>query len=1725
MKKQKILFVFALAFLLSAGGASAQTNFWWTNNASGVWNDTAVWSNENATVLAPAAGGGADYGIVFQNAGTITATLNSGTPNFLLNQLTFDAGAGAVTIAAGAGTSLTFGVSSGGVLPAFINNSANGGALNLGLALTTNMLFNGTGTGAVSVTNLTGNGSLTMGGSYALTVNGSNINYFGATTITNGTLKIGHARALGTNRTVNVSGAGTLDLNGVDMRTQYVYNVTISGVGVSGNGAVVNNGAQLTNLGVDNMTLAGDATIGGTARWGIQNGVNLAGFTLTKAGSAYVTFNNGTVTAGNIIVNAGTLSLEGATLLVPDIAGSAITLNTGGILQPYATTAANLTRRIVANGGTLLLGAGAGGINSPVTLQSNLTLNVTANWTMGGVISESGGSFAVLKTGTSPVTLSGKSTYTGGTSNTAGALVLGGNDVLGTGPLVMNGGVLSNSVNATLTNAIVLQANSQVKGLGTGGILNLSGPISSLANQTLTLGAGSNAATRGVIVLGGANSFSGNVTVVNGTVVVKNSLALGVGNKSITVNKNTNYDPTLALDGSEGAIELGNNLSFVTSQPGAAYPAITNLAGNNVINGNFTLTGGGGSTLISVGSGTLTLNGNFTPDTYSRTLHLGGLGTGTVNGVLQNGTGINVPSLVKQDNGMWTIATPTTSTGTNEVRGGKLLLTAGNNTFTTNVGIIVTAGTLDLGGSTQQTTNFISLQGGIVQNGTLEQVGVLPFDGRAGIIGANLAGGVALNKGTTGTLVLLGNNQYTGGTVISNGTLGISSLANVGGAGATVTLAGGLLQVLGSGVNVDSLSVNWNSIPYGSGLDIANTGNVQVLASALGGSSYLTKAGPGTLVFTNDNTYSGGTLITGGMLQLGNGGTSGTLGTGHVTNNSGLAASLIFQRSDSQTITNNIAGNGGLYVKNGTITFSNNAVSLGVGANGSWVAANPTETAVLIAAGNSVVTGSASGATSGLLIGKDGKGYLIVKDNAYVAQRLGAGGAANSAGVIYQLGGAVYSLGASSTDAGIGGYYNGGTYGAYGFYGLYNGVFTNASYYQIGGYGVGVQYNLGGVMVQNGQPLEISRHGTGVVYFAGNSVYTSGQNIQVGGASGSANGMAIMTVADNAAVAAGQLVLGQSGQKMAILNLDGGALQVSQINKANAATYGLVNFDGGTLRATTSGNLFNTGANAPSLALVYSGGAFLDSSNNNVIVAQTLLAPDGNGVTSIAVPGGAISGYMGSPYVDIRGGGGTGATAIAQFDYTTGSVTGIVITSHGYGYTTAPSVVLTYGGSTNVYIGQAAIGANASGALTKLGTGTMQLSGTNNTYTGGTFINAGMLAFATTNAMGTGQVTINDGGTLAMTGAYANAAAWLTSGKLSTNSAGGLALALPEAGTSLDFTTVAGGTYSNLYVGALQNMLYTGTLTFRNNDWKLGGGSAAFVLTNNLAVNSLTLGGASPSGLVALAGANTITTGTTLNENGGLSIANPGNLGGGTLTINGGTIQIRDTAMTDFTGLTSVSTTIPGDFALDIASRGNTFSVPANLTLGGMLTKQGVGTLVLGGSNNIAGLVTVGSGALRLTHSDALDGAGSSVTVASGAALELQGGITTEATDALLLYGFGNNAAVPVGTNNVPRTGALRNISGDNTWSGPIVLGGQSRINSDSGLLTLAGPVTNNNGGVISMLGGAGNILIPGQIVGSGAWGKDGAGMVTLTGSNIYTGGTYVYGGTLQLDFGAGGAP
>ena len=237
------------------------------------------------------------------------------------------------------------------------------------------------------------------------------------------------------------------------------------------------------------------------------------------------------------------------------------------------------------------------------------------------------------------------------------------------------------------------------------------------------------------------------------------------------------------------------------------------------------------------------------------------------------------------------------------------------------------------------------------------------------------------------------------------------------------------------------------------------------------------------------------------------------------------------------------------------------------------------------------------------------------------------------------------------------------------------------------------------------------------------------------------------------------------------------------------------------------------------------------------------------------------------------------------------------------------------------------------------------------------------------------------------------------------------------------------------------------------------------------------------------------------------------NAGAGAFTLSGNRITLGGNVANNSTTLQTISLAM-------ILSGNRTFTTSSgggDLTIGGILsetggargiTKAGAGTLTLSGANSYTGLTTVSAGVLNIRHNTGLGTIAGGTTVFSGAALQLQGGIVV-GNETLTLDGTG-----------IGSTGALRNISGDNSWAGAITINSTTRINSDSGTLTLdvasGNAITGSNDNL--EFGGTGNLTINDVIAtGSGTVTKDGLGTLILNAANTYTGLTTVSAGVLNI--------
>jgi autotransporter-associated beta strand protein len=188
--------------------------------------------------------------------------------------------------------------------------------------------------------------------------------------------------------------------------------------------------------------------------------------------------------------------------------------------------------------------------------------------------------------------------------------------------------------------------------------------------------------------------------------------------------------------------------------------------------------------------------------------------------------------------------------------------------------------------------------------------------------GGPITGAGALTKAGDGVLTLLDANAYTGGTTITGGLIAFGRADNFG--SGDITLNGGGLQ-WASGNTLD-ISGQLDAIGANGGVFNTNGNNV-TLANALTGEGGVTKTGAGVLTLTGDGAYTGGTTITDGALQIGDGGASAGSVVGDIVNH----AALIFNRSDDITYGGKISGSGALEKKgDGVLTLTGDSTYTGV---------------------------------------------------------------------------------------------------------------------------------------------------------------------------------------------------------------------------------------------------------------------------------------------------------------------------------------------------------------------------------------------------------------------------------------------------------------------------------------------------------------------------------------------------------------------------------------------------------------------------------------------------------------------------------------------------------------------------------------------------------------------------------------------------------------------------
>ena len=1440
-----------------------------------------------------------------------------------------------------------------------------------------------------------------------------------------------------------------------------------------------------------NFTAGGSVTVNGAIGANITNLVSNTNLTLTSVNNTYsgvTTVNSGTLLAssdfalgsalgGTVVGNAGAASTATLQLGNVHIGVEALTINGKGV----ATGTGNRGALATAGVGTSSSYAGAITAASDATISANGgTLTLTGGISKNGVNLTLGG-----LTGTNAFgTINVNSSITGAAPNSdlivdsATSNLNAGNTYNGQtfirSTALAGTGILNANANGALPTAPRSAVTMDDSGLGssqlnlTGGfnqaIASLTGAASSVVNlniNTLTIGSAVGTTTfAGVIngplggiikdgastqILSGANNYIGATVVQAGTLQVGNGTTGNLnGASAVMVN------PGAFLD-----LKLGNGQTFTN-----------NVTNNGTMRGTNT----GGTAVTQTVSGVITGIGNF----------------------IQNGGATTVFTNVNTYQG------GTTTTGANSQ------LTLGT------IAAAGTAGNGVIGIDTGGTLKLVNVAGNVLANNISNGVGgigtvvgslALPTT-LTGAITDGAAGTIALTQNGPGALILANTgNTYTGANTVTGGTLQIGTAVTAGslGSAAVVIGTGGTLSIVNIGgpvVNTFANNVTGAAVA-GVGTLNVNSANTNLLTGILSdgvpGTLNLTQTGLGTTIIANNNTYSGGTTISAGVLQVGNGAAAGSLGTGAVLNN----ATLNFNRSDANTFANVINGSGvvnknlanaltlsgpntyaGLTNINGGTLILGNATALGSTVAGTNVALGAT----LDLNGQTVgaealnIQGTGVGGNGALVNNAPGAASLSGNINMVGDTTVGGTGAMTLSGVV----GGNFSL--TKTDANVVTLTGPNNHG--GITHINAGILEAGSTTALGTI-------AGGTVVATGATLRLLNGvsiGLEALTLNGTGVGGIGALTQTAGATSTYGGP--ITVATNSSISANGGTLNLTGPinkaDVSLILNGGGTINVNGAITGNAAGFnddlivdgvttnlnvpnsylgptfirngGVINANAANALPTLSGRTSITidGAGASSLvlngfnqAIASLNSALLSSTVN--LNGNTLMIGFGTGLNTNGTAGanfaGVISGTGGITKDDI-------STQILSGTNTfTGPVNvngGILSLQNGAAIADSVAVTVTTPGVLNL-INSETIGSLAGNGNTTLNANTLTTGGNN-----GSTVYSGVMSGNGINSLikeGTGTFTLSGANTFTGTATVNNGILQLQNGA-----------ALADV---VAVTLNAPGALNLLNSETIGSLAGNGNTTLNANTLTTGGNNGSTTYSGVMSGNGIDSLIKEGTGTFTLSGANSFT---------------------GTATVNNGILQLQNGAA--LADVVAVTLNAPGALNLlnsetigSLAGNGNTTLNANTLTTGGnnssttysgvmsgnginSLIKEGTGTFTLNGANTFTGTATVNNGILQLQN---------------GAALADVVAVTLNAPGGLDLL-------------NSETIGSLAGTGNTTLNANTLTTGGNNSSTTYSGVMS--------GNGINSLI-------------------KEGTGTFTLNGANSFTGTATVDNGILQLQNGA----
>ncbi len=711
--------------------------------------------------------------------------------------------------------------------------------------------------GGASGGNVTlGSGTLTTGG------DGTSTTYDGVISGTDGSL-------------ISV-GAGTLTLTGANT---YSGGTMVSAGGLRGTttslqGSIANNASLIFDQSSDG-TYSGSLSGSGT---------------VTRRGSGVVTFSGGNIHTGDTIIESGTLRVSG---------GSAI----GDSSRVILSNASGAMFDLDGSSETIGSLSGGGSAGGDVTLGAG-TLTVGSDHTdstYGGIISGTG---ALVKTGGGTLTVTGAHTYSGGTT-------VSGGELQGT----------TTSLQQAITNNAIVSFDQSFAGTYAGSITG-SGDLIKRGSGTVTLAGNVNLSggtgvgiNRGSILLGSDNVISSSTNLFVG-----DGASLNMDGKSVRINE-------LSFD--NGIVDFGAGDNFFLFNDAGTHDGVLTMqnwqeAWADNLNGGIAFESGAGN----VGSDLL------------NSIYFSGLGSGVLGDTNQSISGYsdswnfivaNTEPFFTWDGGgnnnNWStdanweggVAPPSDDATTRVAFDGDQRTTPSlNEDFTINAlrfNESADAFTLDAAGNReltmdgpvpsiiQMSPNDQVINLGIIMGGTTV---IDTLGGGTLTVNGVVSGAGGISKVGEHTLIVTGDNTYSGHTTVAEGVLNIRHGNALGAVTAGTSVEGGARLELQDGIAVGDEALNLEGT-------LRNVSGSNIYGGAIAGDGLIdVQSGTLTLTGSSDNTFIGDISIAEGMLQLNKSGValavSGAVSVGTGTGTSTLSLLRPNQIAEGSAITLHAAG-------------------------------------------------------------------------------------------------------------------------------------------------------------------------------------------------------------------------------------------------------------------------------------------------------------------------------------------------------------------------------------------------------------------------------------------------------------------------------------------------------------------------------------------------------------------------------------------------------------------------------------------------------------------------------------------------------------------------------------------------------------------------------------------------------------------------------------------------